>query len=85
AIAVAVLMGKADVGLGIKTVASRYGLDFIPVRGEEYDFVIRKDRMGKEAIKLFLNVLRSEEFKKALEKIDGLIATNETGKIVNLT
>ncbi len=85
AIAVAVLMGKADVGLGIKTVASRYGLDFIPVRGEEYDFVIRKERMSKEAIKLFLNVLRSEEFKKALEKIDGLIATNETGKIVNLT
>ncbi|RLI77235.1 molybdopterin biosynthesis protein [Archaeoglobales archaeon] len=82
AVAVAILMGKADVGLGIKSVAVRYGLDFIPVRGEEYDFVIRKDRIDKEAVKLFLEVLRSKEFEKELERIEGLVVTEETGKFV---
>ncbi|RLI70749.1 molybdopterin biosynthesis protein [Archaeoglobales archaeon] len=84
AVAVAVLMGKADVGLGIKTVAVRYGLDFIPIRGEEYDFVIRKDRIEKEAVKLFLDVLKSKEFKRELEKVEGLIVTDKSGEIVNI-
>ncbi len=85
AVAVAVLMGKADVGLGIKTVAERYGLDFIPVRPEEYDFVIRKDRLCKEAVKSFLEVLKSEEFRKELErKLPGIRVTERTGEIVEI-
>ena len=85
AVAVAVLMGKADVGLGIKTVATRYGLDFIPFSKEEYDFVIGKSRIDKEAVKLFLETLKSEEFKRELEKIDGLAVTSETGKIIDVS
>ena len=85
AVAVAILMGKADVGLGIRTVAERYGLDFIPVRPEEYDFVIRKDRLDKEAVKLFLEVLKSEEFRKELEKrLPGIRVTERTGKIIEI-
>ncbi len=86
AVAVAVLMGKADVGLGIRTVAERFGLDFIPVRPEEFDFVIRKDRLEKESVRLFLEALRSEEFEKELEKrLPGMRVTERTGEIVEIS
>ena len=73
-------MGKADVGVGIRTVAERYGLDFIPLRPEEYDFVVRKDRLGKESVKRFLETLRSEEFRKAVKKLKGIRVTEKTGE-----
>lgn len=82
AIAVAVLMGKADVGVGIRTVAEKYGLDFIPIKPEEYDFVIRKDRLGKKAVKAFIDTLRSEEFKRAVKKLVGIRVTEKTGEII---
>ncbi len=80
-VAVSVLSGKADVGIGIKSVAIKYGLDFIPIRAEEYDFLIRKDRLNKESVKLFLNVLKSEEFSKELEKI-GMKTYERTGEMI---
>ena len=83
AVAIAVLMGKADVGLGIRTVAERYGLDFIPVRGEEYDFVIRKERLEKAIVKRFISTLKSEEFKRELEKrLPGIRVYERTGEII---
>ena len=85
AVAVAVLMGKADVGLGIRTVAERYGLDFIPIRPEEYDFIVRKDRLEKESVKMFLDVLRSEEFGRELERrLPGMRVTERTGEIIEI-
>ncbi|WP_456469143.1 molybdopterin biosynthesis protein [Archaeoglobus sp.] len=83
-VAVAVASGKADVGVGIKTVASQYGLDFIPLKSEEYDFLVRKDRMNKGIVKEFLNTLTSDEFAEKLEKIDGLRVYERTGEIVEL-
>ena len=76
-------MGKADVGVGIRTVAERYGLDFIPLRPEEYDFVVRKDRLGKESVKRFLEILRGEEFRKAVKKLKGIRVTENTGTIID--
>jgi len=84
-VAVAVLMGKADVGLGIKTVADYYGLDFIPVRPEEYDFVIRKDRLEKREVRMFLDALKSDEFKQEVEKrLPGIRITDRTGEIIEV-
>ncbi|ADB57366.1 molybdopterin biosynthesis protein [Archaeoglobus profundus] len=85
AVAVAVLMGKADVGVGIRTVADRYGLDFIPLRPEEYDFVVRKDRLGKESVKRFLETLRSDKFKREVRKLKGIRVTERTGEIVEFS
>ena len=83
-VAVAVLSGRADAGLGIKSVATQYNLDFIPVRAEEYDFLIPKDRLGKKHVRLFLETLNSDEFKRELEKIDGLRVYDKTGEIIEL-
>ena len=67
AVAVAVLTGKADVGLGIRSVAEMYGLDFIPLREEEYDFVIPKDKFEKQPVKDFIETLKSDEFKNEIK------------------
>jgi len=83
AVASSILMGKADIGLGIKTVAERYGLNFIPLRDEEYDFVIRKESLSKETVKEFIETLRSKEFKFELEKrLPGMKITENTGHII---
>jgi putative molybdopterin biosynthesis protein len=82
-VAVAVLQGKADVGLAIRAVAETYGLGFLPVANEEYDFLIRKDRLTKPSVQSFLEVLRSEEFNKELPtKAIGLHPSKDTGEIL---
>ncbi|WP_457550591.1 molybdopterin biosynthesis protein [Archaeoglobus sp.] len=80
AVAVAVLMGKADVGVGIRTVADRYGLDFIPLRPEEFDFVVRKDRLSKDSVRRFIETLRSEEFREAVKRLPGIRVSERTGE-----
>ena len=81
-VAVAVASGKADVGVGIRTVAEQYGLDFLPLRSEEYDFLIPKDRLDKETVRTFLHTLSSEEFANSLPR--GMKVYKRTGEIVNL-
>uniref|UniRef100_A0A7J2TIV0 molybdopterin molybdotransferase n=1 Tax=Archaeoglobus fulgidus TaxID=2234 RepID=A0A7J2TIV0_ARCFL len=84
AVAVAVATGKADVGIGIKSVANLYDLDFIPLRSEEYDFLIPKDRLEKESVKIFLRTLESEEFARKIEKIGGLKVYERTGEMIEI-
>lgn len=69
AVASAILTGKADVGLGIKTVADQNGLGFIPLRDEEYDFVINKNSLDKPAVRALLDVLSSSEFKLSIGRL----------------
>ena len=83
AVAVAVLQNKADLGLAIRAAAEIYGLDFIPVAEERYDFVVQKSRLSKPSVQSFLDVLKSAEFKKELkDKLLGLSPTTDTGGIV---
>ncbi|MEM2717602.1 MAG: molybdopterin biosynthesis protein [Archaeoglobaceae archaeon] len=84
AVAVAVASGKADLGVGIKSVASSYGLDFIPLRAEEFDFLIPKERLKKDSVRLFLRALESEEFAKKLEKFGGLRVYERTGEMIEI-
>ncbi len=84
AVAVAVLQGKADLGLGVEIAADRYGLDFIPITEEHYDFAIQAERKSKEAVRVFLDTLRSKDFRSELEqRVPGLFPTDETGKTIS--
>ena len=69
AVAAAILAGKADAGIGIKTVADQNGLDFISMRDEEYDFVVRKAVLCRPAVLEFMEILRSEPFRAGLRKL----------------
>ena len=80
AIAAAVKLGKADVGVGIRPVAELNGLKFIKVADEEYDFVIPQRLLETREIKLLLEVLRGKDFREALPP--GLKAYERTGEIV---
>ncbi len=80
AVAAAVKLGKADVGIGIRAVAELNGLKFIKIAEEEYDFVIPERLMEKDEIVKFRNVLMSKEFRENLPP--GLRVYERTGEVV---
>jgi putative molybdopterin biosynthesis protein len=69
AVAVAVAQGRADWGLAIDTVARQYGLGFIPVQEERYDFVLPRDRLARAPVQAFLALLRSDAARAALREL----------------
>jgi putative molybdopterin biosynthesis protein len=58
AVAAAVAQGRADWGVAIQSVASLYGLGFLPLAPEHYDFLLVDARRGHDAVKAFLAALR---------------------------
>lgn len=68
AVAAAVAQGRADWGVAIETVAAAYGLRFLPLQAEQYDFAIPKARLGREPVQRFLSVLRSPAGQDALRR-----------------
>ncbi|WP_461208231.1 molybdopterin biosynthesis protein [Desulfocurvus sp. DL9XJH121] len=83
AVAVAVLSGKADVGMGIKSAANALGLDFIPVVEERYDLLIPGELYESSMVQAVLDVIGGQPFKEAVEGLGGY-STRETGRLVPL-
>ncbi len=83
AVAAAVAQRRADVGVGIRTVGEAYGLDFVKIGDESFDFLVTRDRLVKPAIQAFLTALKSKEFASSLpQRAPGLIPDSMTGSIV---
>jgi len=83
AVAVAVLSGAADVGLGIHAAAKALDLDFIPVVTEQYDLIIPEIYYESDNIKILLETINSSAFKKRVEALGGY-STEKTGTIIEL-
>jgi putative molybdopterin biosynthesis protein len=66
AVGVAVAQNRADWGIAIETIARQYGLGFIPVQDEHYDFIIPKARLARPAVQRFLAVLEDPVTREAL-------------------
>ncbi len=81
AVAVSVLSGKTDVGLGILAAARALGLDFVPVTEERYDLIIPREFLKLASIRKVLTIIETEEFKQAVEAKGGY-STRETGNRV---
>ena len=60
AVAASVAQGRADWGLAIEPVAKLYGLGFLPVSPEHYDFLLVESRMERPAVQAFLAALRDD-------------------------
>lgn len=60
AVAAAIAQGRADWGLAIGPVAKLYGLGFLPVSPEHYDFLVVESRRERPAVQAFLAALRDE-------------------------
>ena len=83
AVAVAVLSGKADAGLGIKSAARALNLDFVPLVEERYDLLIPGELFESPMIQAVLAIINTKEFQRTVEGMGGY-STRETGKIVPL-
>ena len=81
AVAVAVLSGTVDAGLGIYAAARALDLDFIPVVTEQYDLIIPLAHFESENIQLLLESINSREFKHRVEALGGY-STEKTGEII---
>jgi len=66
AVAVAVAQGRADWGVAIDGVARMYGLGFLPLQEEHYDFLIPRARLERGSVKRFLAALEDAEVGRAL-------------------
>ena len=80
-VAVAVLSGTVDVGLGIHAAAKALDLDFIPVVTEQYDLVIPQEHFLSKPMQLFLDTVNSTIFKKRVAALGGY-NTEKTGTII---
>ncbi len=83
AVAVAVLSGKADAGLGILAAARALELDFIPVVEERYDLLIAEESWSHPAIQALMDIISSEDFKNKVDEMGGY-STRDTGKSVSV-
>ena len=79
-VAVAVLSGTVDVGLGIYAAAKALNLDFIPVVTEQYDLVIPEIHFESKNIQILLKIINTEDFKKRVEALGGY-STEKTGTV----
>ena len=83
-VAIAVADRRVDVGMGLQSSAAQYGLSFIPLARENYDFAVRKDRLESRTVRAFLRELRSTEFHKLVTKnLPGIECLPETGHILS--
>ncbi len=80
-VAVAVLSGKADAGMGILAAARALKLDFIPVTEERYDLIIPKLFLELPAIEKVLEVINTSSFQKAVDGMGGY-STRQTGRVI---
>jgi putative molybdopterin biosynthesis protein len=60
AVAAAIAQNRADWGVAIAPVARMYGLSFLPIAPEEYDFLLLEARRDRPAVQAFLAALRDE-------------------------
>ena len=82
AVASAVSSGEADVAVGSEKIARQVdNIDFIPLKKERYDVVVRKEDFPTLEIQTMLNIIQSAAFKNEFANIGGY-DTRDMGTIV---
>jgi putative molybdopterin biosynthesis protein len=69
AVAAAVAQNRADWGVAIEPVARMYGLGFLPIAPEEYDFLLPHARRNRPAVQAFLAVLRDKTTRERIRAL----------------
>ncbi len=69
AVAASVAQGRADWGLAIEPVAKLYGLGFLPVSPEHYDFLVVESRAQRPAVQAFLAALREPAIRERIRAL----------------
>ena len=66
AVAAAVAQGRADWGIAIANVAMLYGLAFLPLAPEHYDFLVANRHRDRPALQTFLKALADPDVRKRI-------------------
>jgi putative molybdopterin biosynthesis protein len=69
AVAAAVAQGRADWGIAIESVANLYGLGFLPITPEDYDFLLVESRRDRPPVRAFLEALRDEGVRRKIRML----------------
>jgi putative molybdopterin biosynthesis protein len=69
AVAAAVAQGRADWGIAIESVAGLYGLGFLPIAPEHYDFLLLESRRERPAVQAFLAALGDEATRERIRAL----------------
>jgi putative molybdopterin biosynthesis protein len=69
AVAAAVAQARADWGVAIESVAKMYGLGFLPLSPEEYDFLLLDSRRERPAVQAFLAALRDPKTRERVRAL----------------
>jgi excisionase family DNA binding protein len=77
----AIAMGYADVGIGIRAAATEFGLDFMPIGWEAFDFAMPKRMFFRTLFQKMIDYLRSSECHRLAQKFGGY-DFSETGNLV---
>ncbi|MDX2252002.1 MAG: substrate-binding domain-containing protein, partial [Nitrospira sp.] len=80
-VARAIAERQADVGIGIRSVAQQFNLDFIPLQAARYDLVVPKPYLKSHPTLAYLfETLASKLFRNEIEALGGY-DTSDTGKV----
>jgi putative molybdopterin biosynthesis protein len=71
AVAATVAAGRADAGFGVKAAATRFGLDFLPLRRERYWFAMRARDEDNAPMRAFLKELRGDALRRMARQFPG--------------
>jgi len=80
-VGLAILSGQADVGMATGSVSRMLGLSFLPVTKERFDMILDKKTYFGKGVQSFIDTIRSENFRKGVEKL-GHYDFRESGKIL---
>ena len=69
AVAAAISQMRADWGIAIEPVATLYGLGFLPIAPEDYDFLLVESRADRPAVKAFLDALHDEPVRQKIRAL----------------
>jgi putative molybdopterin biosynthesis protein len=69
AVAAAVAQGRADWGIAIATVARLYGLGFLAIAPEHYDFLVLDTQRARPAVQAFLTALEEPRVREKIARL----------------
>jgi putative molybdopterin biosynthesis protein len=74
-VAVDVLSGAADCGMGIFAVAKALHLDFIPMEREQYDLIMPSAIVNDPNIQVVFEIIQSKAFRERVTALGGYDAS----------
>lgn len=73
--------GVADVTFGIRSAASKLGLNFIPIANEQFDLVFRWTSENEKALQHLIDIIQLTAFKEKVINMEGY-DSSELGQII---